>query len=75
MTLEQIVCELLRQRVTLRELVNAYLRKLLFHYEHQTQIADHLGVSRQQVAYRMRRLGLTCEELREWRERQMKLKS
>jgi transcriptional regulator of acetoin/glycerol metabolism len=73
MTIEQIVSELIRQKITLGELNKALLRRALYHYGSMRKVSKVHGYSRMTIHKRMRELGLTIEDLKAFKDRQGRL--
>lgn len=73
MTIEQIVSELIRQKITLAELNKALLRRALYHYGSMRKVSEAHGVSRQTLYNRMREFGLTIADLKAFKDRQGRL--
>ena len=73
MTIDQIVSELIRQKITIPELNRALLRRALYHYGSMRKVSESHGVSRQTLYNRMREFGLTVNDLKAFKDRQGRL--
>jgi transcriptional regulator of acetoin/glycerol metabolism len=73
MTIEQIVSELIRQKITLGELSDALIRHSLFHYGNVERTSVYCGVSKPTVLKRMREFGITTDDIKAYKLSQRKL--
>lgn len=72
MTLDEIVTELISQQVTAQEVKQAMMRRAVFRWG-AYRAAEMLGVSRETIYNYMRQHGITPKDVRNFRQRSLKL--